>query len=190
MHQNNLARKRRRWRKKQEKRRERLRRRLEKEELKARKKREEEEKRMALEREQSGVVCTCEARRVTVSQYRVSDQRVDHSYDVYDVSILRYQINEDKFEFTSLLEGIFCYEGNWYPAYLMANDARITVRCTTEAPPNTKISEDTFEVLFVPSKTDVSLKRQTVWLSPSLYTKFTGQVAPPPPLPAACAQHS
>lgn len=191
MHQKNLARKRRRWRKKQEKRRERLMRRLEKEELKAKKMREEEEKRMALEREQCGVVCTCEARRVTVSQYSVSSYKRDEILDrFYDISIPRYHTYEDKFEFTSLLEGIFCYEGNWYPAYLMANDIRITVRCTTEAPPNTKINEDTFEVLFVPSKTDISLKRQTVWLSPSLYTKFTGQVAPPPPLPAACAQHS
>ena len=159
LHAKKLARKRKIWREKQEKLRERLMKELEERERLEKLRKEEEERRLARAREKAGITIDCSARRVTVTKLMEQGRIVD----------------------SSLLEGIFCYEGNWYPAYMIPKQKTVEFKCTTEAAPDAKISENTFKVLFVPQESDITIvTNQVVWLTPDFYTKLTGRRAPSP----------
>ena len=157
LHQKRLAKKREQWRAKQKKLRERLLRELEERERKIKQKQEEEERRLAEARANAGIQIECTARRVSVTRVVQNGRVVD----------------------SSLLEGIFCYNDNWFPAYIAPSQSSITFKCTTEAAPNAKIPENTFLALFLPNQNDITIvKQQTVWLTPDFYTKLLGRKAP------------
>jgi serine/threonine protein kinase len=146
---------------------------LEWEERREQKRRAAEEKKLAALRAESGIVCECTVKRVSVVTYGMTAAAGTESMNVLGMTDAL-----DK----SLLEGIFCYEGDWHPAYIVANarlNSDFDIKCTTQAPPDTKISENTFKVNFLPDKCDITvIKNQTIWLTPVFYTKFTGKVAP------------
>ncbi len=161
LHQHKMNRIRRRF----EKRRLKQIRRLEKEEAKAAKIRLEEERRLQQERERKGIELTASVQRVAVAG-TLKDSIIYSG--LYLEEIRQNKLDEN------ILEGIFTHEGNWYPAYVRINNIK-SVQCTLDAPENLKVSENTFKVLFIPDKMDITLsKDQELWLSEEYYTKFTG----------------
>ena len=105
--------------------------------------REALERRRQAELKASGVECVCKARRISV--YR--------SYN--------------------LLEGIFMYEGNWYPAYIKEHDPGIEVRDARELPPKSIDVVNTFKVIFKPGASVLDsyaslVRPQTIWLDDEL----------------------
>ena len=168
-----------------EKRRARMIKKLEEEERKARERREAEERRLAEQRAKRGIECICTVRRVSVvtEQIRTADNSDDsnrepgYSYyqsDGYNEYLMR-EIRD-----RSLLEGIFCYEGDWHPAYVIAFPTVLSqIRCTSELQDDSTVSKNTFKVHFLPDKCDISvIENQTIWLTPEFYTRFTGKAAP------------
>lgn len=165
-----------------ERRRARLIKRLEAEERKARARREAEERRLAEQRAKRGIECICTVRRVSVvseqiRSARATDNPMDYQDD-FNSGFDAYLMSEIRDR--SLLEGIFCYEGDWHPAYVIGMPRMVPqIRCTTELSENTKVSENTFKVYFLPDKCDIAvIDDQTIWLTPEFYTRFTGKEAP------------
>ena len=148
---------------------------LEREEARARKRREAEARRLAEERAKSGILCECAIRRVSVMSF--DDIPVGDAWK--HAHFKQKRMLSGSLDFNAL-EGIFCYEGDWHPAYLTEPaPSSISINCTTTLAPNQKVHENTFQVHFLPEKCDIALAEpQTVWLTPDLYTRFTGRMAP------------
>ena len=160
-----------RFRKKMERRRIKAIKKLEKRELKLKNRQEKLAKKQEELLKKSGITLDCIAKRVSVS----------------------HKLNEN------ILECIFCYQGDWFAMYITQQDTlshNLAIRCTSDALENEKVTENTFKVSFIPklpvkSETpmvlsDISnfveqrmskasvVKKQTIWLTPDLYTRFTG----------------
>ncbi len=144
---------------------------FEKMEAEAKKRRLEYERLLQIEREKNGVQIQATIKRVAVGGI-VNESYTTMGYDSYGIFHPGERVDVQLDE--NILEAVFQHDGNWYPAYLRYNTSN-TFKCSSDAPQNEKIEENSFIVQFIPSKADIFVpKEQIIWLSEEFYTKFTG----------------
>ena len=140
------------WRRRRK--RERALRRIDKEIQKEKERQEAYEKAKQEALEVNGIQCRATVRRVSVAT--IQDYEGAPTRDV------------------SMIEGIFCHDGDWYGAFVLQDDRRVNFVLPPEDMDPKDEAINSFQVRFMPTTVDTTILPQTIVLSQEFYRKLVG----------------